>query len=211
MAATWEPHLDPHDMKWTKAAVTARDKLEMPPEITPWMDTNPKLTGVPPHERFPTLLDIAYYAFLKKEQKGKASRAANGAPKWFVDLSQGPDRGHWGTVPPCMDQNTAIYSFENDIVFLEGWGHRMLGFPNADVSGLSKCAIKSLVGEAIDLPSQAIILYAIFLTPTAPWWRKDSATDSVKDSAATRVVDVATSFGPALKRRKLPTTFDLTL
>ncbi len=165
MAATWEPHLDPHDMKWTKAAVTARDKLEMPPEITPWMDTNPKLTGVPPHERFPTLLDIAYYAFLKKEQKGKASRAANGAPKWFVDLSQGPDRGHWGTVPPCMVQNTAIYSFENDIVFLEGRGHRMLGFPNADVSGLSKCAIKSLVGEAIDLPSQAIILYAIFLTP----------------------------------------------
>ena len=69
----------------------------MPPDITPWRDTGPKLIGVPEHERYPILLDVALYAFLKAEKLGKAHRSENGRPKWFADLSPGPGRGHWGS------------------------------------------------------------------------------------------------------------------
>ncbi len=205
---TWTPLLDPHDMSWRAASVKARGKLEMPPEITPWQDTKPSLSGVPKHERYPILLDICYYDFLKKEAKGKASRAPNGMPRWFCDLSQGPDRGHWGSTPPGLVQNTAIYSFEDDITFLESWGHRILGFPRVDLASLSKSAIKSLVGESVDLPSQAIILYAIYLTPTAPWWKTQKATSS-SSSSCSQILATPTPQGPSSKRRKLPETFDL--
>ena len=188
-------------MAWERAAVRARDKLEMPPGITPYMDLKPKLVGVPEHERYPVLLNICYYAFLKAESIGKAARASNGRPRWFCDLSQGPDRAHWGSTPPGLIQNTAVYAFEFDLTFLEGWGHRMLGFPRVDSTGLSKMAIESLCGESVDLPSQATVLYAIYLTPTAPWWQpsQPSAVDASVSDANVPL--------PPLKRRRLPASF----
>ena len=192
-------------MNWKRADVDARTKLEMPPGLTPWQDTNPTLRGVPKHERYPILLDVGYFAFLKKEGLGKAVRAPNGRPRWFVDMSQGPDRAHWGPRPTGMIQNTVYYSYEFDIAFNVGWGHKLLGFPDVDRSQLSKANQKSLAGEAVDLPSQAIILYSIFLIPGAPWWRplqKQSFKRNASPSPAPLPASVS-----KFKRRRMPPSF----
>jgi hypothetical protein len=201
----WTPSVDPHDMDWRNSDVKARTKYQMPHDISPWSDLKPRLTGVPQHMRYPRLLDVAYYKFLIEEKKGKAQRGLNGRPKWFADLSQGPDRGHFGARPTGMIQNTVYYSFEHDVSFLAGWGHKMLGFPDVDLSGLAKSSSKSLSGESMDLPSLAIILYAIYLCPAAPWWKQQAADTSLRGKSGGSQL----ASGEVPKRRRLPPTFVL--
>ena len=198
----YEPELpDMHDAAWRRADIEARDKLKMAADESPWMDLKPSLYGVPKHERYPKLLDVSYKDFLKKEIKGnpKAQRRPDGRPVWYVDLSQGPNRGHWGMKPTGFLQNSIVYSLGDDFTFDSTWGHRMLGFPNFKKGGVSKGGLKSLAGESVDLWCEGVIFYALFLIEKAPWWSRSEV-----DLDAEETVN---SIARPLRRRRLPPSF----
>ena len=181
----------------------------MDAEASPWMDTKPRLFGVPRHERYPKLLDVSYQGFLNKEahppkkrSTKRAERRPDGKPEWYCDLSQGPNRGHWGPTPTGFLQNSIIYSLADDFVFDDSWGHRLLGFPNMSFAGLSKSGIRSLLGESQDLYCVSLIVYALFLIDTAPWWSPPELREAIPEPSHVEVHRIARPL-----KRRLPASF----
>ena len=73
-----------------------------------------------------------------------------------------------------MQQKTIQYSYEFDKVF-EGTDHiAALGWDVDDPGfiGMTASAKKSLSGEGMSAPCIALVSYAYWLNPHAPWWKK---------------------------------------
>ena len=66
---------------------------------------------------------------------------------------------------------TVLYSYELDAV-LSPWAHlKSLGLPeHVDFSDVKETAQKSFAGEGCSLPVLAMILFAFYANPHAPWW-----------------------------------------
>ena len=87
--------------------------MGMPADLHPWTSQDPMLQNVAVGPRVLDLLDQAYFAWCLHCQKLRMSVSSN---RWFVDLSQGVQRGPWSSAAPSFNQSSAPYSFFFDRV-----------------------------------------------------------------------------------------------
>lgn len=201
---------DPRDKGHIGAANRARARLGMSQDSFPYTEggVHRRMLGVPRRERHRQLLNIAYYAFCKKVSEGKLKATAGSKIKWFVNISQGCDRGAPGSEHmPSLVQHSTVYSFELDAVLPQDSHQVILGLPQGlNYSTLSQSQIHSLAGEGVDCGCEGVILYSLYMNPHARHWSRE--TNELAKQAADRCQEQVDDylfkkvFGPKVRKSK---------
>ena len=96
--------------------------------------------------------------------------ARRGLP-WFCNVSQCCTRRPWGATLKTLCTNTRIWSYSQNRM-LEGADYYTLqGFPIGEWSfeDVSVHQLNLMSAEGMFLPNLAVLMLAIFLSPSAPW------------------------------------------
>jgi hypothetical protein len=101
----------PGYQNWQHHTVSARAALEMPHDHAPWTPLA-KLTGCPKMERTVDIIDVEYYAWLKR----LTSDVIPQRPRFVVDISQGVESSPWSEEPRTQTQRSVSYMFALDRV-----------------------------------------------------------------------------------------------
>lgn len=163
--------------KWTSHSVAMRATLRVTPSFKPWTSrTSTRLHGVPPTcSRVMEMIDICYIDIMKQNQARPAAEQLTDDELvlgLFVDLSQAVQRRPWSYGVRTLHKRALIYSYQIDCV-LPVWAlFRLHGFPKNIVLEQSASSLQGLVGESWSLPCAATAFYPMYLTPSAPWWKR---------------------------------------
>ncbi len=131
--------------------------------------------GLNPRER--DILDIAWACQLKTA--ARAARREKHVPEaeatlrrnFWADISQSVSRKPWGEGVGALCQSSVIYSFELDRILPPEAHLRLQGWPrDAQLEGVPKASLREFAGEGFFLPAVSTALWAMVLTPHAPWW-----------------------------------------
>ena len=133
------------------------------------------MRGVPKSDRCRAIVDLAWAARLQEARRAADQRPTPELAKgWWCNPSQSLKRAPWGKHPGTLLQGSCMYAYELDVA-LSGYDSLLVhGFPSdvAPRNRFSERDLKSLAGESFFLPCITSVVYAYFLNPGAPWWRK---------------------------------------
>ena len=151
-----------------------RESLGVPAAWTAWT-SKATVRGVPKSDRCRAIVDLAWAARLQEARRAADQRPTPELAKgWWCNPSQSLKRAPWGKHPGTLLQGSCMYSYELDVAF-SGYDSLLVhGFPSdvAPRNRFSERDLKSLAGESFFLPCITSVVYAYFLNPGAPWWRK---------------------------------------
>ena len=86
-----------------------------------------------------------------------------------VDVSQTLGRSSSATCFPCLTTSSHFYVFSLRRAVMAREHLQILGFPSADVEGLTESAISSLAGEAMAVPCMAMVLASLLYSVEGFW------------------------------------------
>ena len=152
--------------KWRVDSIIIRDKLGVPDDFMPWSKMH-GYNGVPDVARFQDCLEICYITEQILAAK-KADMAADFTKEpqddLYCDFSQAADRSPWSK--NCLRTfatSSKNYSFRRKRVIFaqEQFGCLGYNFKKLNFDYLSTRQIRELAGEAVALPSMALVLRAV--------------------------------------------------
>jgi hypothetical protein len=142
----------------------------MPTFYKPWSGHpgQEQTPGIARGSRELEVLECAWFTRLKANPDMSHEDAKK---HFFVDVSQCVSRSPWGR-PPSLCRRTCTFSFEGSFCLTGADELMALGFGEriSYNHGMTDFAIKDLAGEAFAAPCAAMVLQALFLNKSAPWW-----------------------------------------
>ena len=78
------------------------------------------------------------------------------------------------TQPFTMTTSATLYSYEADAVLSGAAMLKAVGWPAGymPAEAFSETVLRSLAGESFSVPIIAQVSFAIYLCPSAPWWKR---------------------------------------
>lgn len=163
---------------WFVNSVKARAALGVDPSERPWTSRpDVRLRGVHGNQRNLELLDILYMQRAKQLGVSFDNSTAVAAGLW-ADMSQDIHRQSVHGMR-TLTTSSIWYSFEMDRTLQASEYLFLLGYSSVNLANLSFNKVKDLAGEAMSLPSLAMVLYCTLLGCEIDVW-KNGGVD-VKD------------------------------
>jgi len=133
-----------------------------------------KLVGVPKLATAHTVLNFAWAKRMQEFEDRPTTPSSEMRRGLFANLSQSLI-WHFSSVGgSTLCASSAFYSFEQDCILdgtdmmeLQGFGY--VASRDRTFSSTEK---RTLAGESFHLPSYGTVVFAFYLNPYAPWWKK---------------------------------------
>jgi hypothetical protein len=157
--------------KWKAQSATLRDSLKMSGDAAPWTRApTTKLRGLPQTPRVRDLVNVGFGARMKQNPNMSTLELKQGL---WANPSQSIARKPWSVVPATTTTSCELYSYEADAVLSGLAMMRCMGHPSdsCPIECFSERDLRSRAGESFSVPIIAVLTYAFYLSPFAPWWQ----------------------------------------
>lgn len=159
--------------KWRAHSALIRDRLKLPASgdgHRPWTSrAGVHLRGLPDSHRQRDVLDVCFAAAARRRPDLTVSQLVRDL---WCNPGQGVQRLPYSERPPTFSSSCIMYHFGRDVA-LSGEAHmRLIGW-NLGVAPLEVMTdgdSRSLSADAFSVPIAALMTWAIYQIPSAPWW-----------------------------------------
>jgi hypothetical protein len=143
--------------------------LKMSGDAAPWTRApTTKLRGLPQTPRVRDLVNVGFGARMKQNPNMSTLELKQGL---WANPSQSIARKPWSVVPATTTTSCELYSYEADAVLSGLAMMRCMGHPSdsCPIECFSERDLRSRAGESFSVPIIAVLTYAFYLSPFAPW------------------------------------------